>query len=461
MKRRNFIKNIAAASFACIGLNAGDKFKRPNFVFILVDDMGWTGLSVQMHNIIPESKSDYYQTPNLGKFAKSGMRFSNAYAPAPLCTPSRASFLTGKSPAQINMTTPGKSRNAMPWQKLVAPEHINSLSQSENTIAEVLRDSGYRTAHFGKWHLHGDGPGNHGFDFHDGDTRNDGPGLYDDPNPKDIFGITERGINFIKKQVINGVPFYLQLSHFALHTPTKFQTESRNEVDSYERGNYHYDADYAAMIKDFDKAVGMTINEIETLGIMENTYIIFMSDNGAGKGPRSKENYPLSGTKGQLYEGGIRVPLIINGPGIEPNSFCHTNVIGYDLFPTFCELAGVGNKELLENVEGISLVPLLRNEVKDDIFKRDNGEIIFHYPHYGKGPKQVPHSAIIAGNMKLIYFYETKESLLFDLSEDISESINIATEKKDLAEKLKHRLFQYLKKIRAQLPSDNPAYDPN
>ena len=181
---------------------------KPNFVLILIDDLGWTGLSVQMDQALPQSKSDFYQTPRLEQFAQQSMRFSNAYAPAAMCTPTRASILTGKSPAKLHMTTPGPPDRQPKQQKVILPRHINSLPSGETTIAEVLKKQNYATAHFGKWHLSGGGPGAHGFDVHDGETGNGGPGDYTDPNPKDIFGLTQRANAFMQKQVKDPTPVH-------------------------------------------------------------------------------------------------------------------------------------------------------------------------------------------------------------------------------------------------------------
>jgi arylsulfatase A-like enzyme len=166
----------------------------PSFVFILADDMGWTGLSCPIDDKIPASKSDFYQTPQIDSLARQGMRFSNAYSPSSMCTPSRASMLTGKSPALLRMTTPGPAKGQPADRKLIPPQHIDSLPDGEITVAEIFRRRGYATAHFGKWHLGGGGPGRHGFDQHDGDTGNGGPSLYEAPNPKDVFGVTRRAI---------------------------------------------------------------------------------------------------------------------------------------------------------------------------------------------------------------------------------------------------------------------------
>ena len=218
---------VCALSFSALAL--GEETK-PNIVFILIDDMGWTGTSVAVHEGIKESKSDYYQTPNLEELAAQGMTFSSAYAPSPMCTPSRASFLTGKSPAQLHITTPGPVQKARPYRKMTPPAHITSLPAEESTIAEVLRGEGYATAHFGKWHLSGGGPGEHGFDEHDGETGNGGPGLLEDPNPKDIHGLTERAHAFMEAQAKAGKPFYLHLAHYALHSPVLFNVSVRRKA---------------------------------------------------------------------------------------------------------------------------------------------------------------------------------------------------------------------------------------
>ena len=185
-----------------------------------------------MHPDIPNSKSDYYHTPSLERLAREGLRFSDAYAPAPMCTPSRASFLTGKSPAQLGMTNVGRNWKPWAWEKVEQAPSTNTLSPDETTIGEVLRRAGYATAYFGRWHLGTVGPGEHGFDVHDGPTGNE-DGAAADPNPKDIFGITERGSNFMEKNVKEGRPFYLQLWHCAVHDPLVM---SRKTVVAFEIG---------------------------------------------------------------------------------------------------------------------------------------------------------------------------------------------------------------------------------
>ncbi len=463
MKRREFMKSMGicatALTLPTLTLsNVSAQQASPNFLFILVDDMGWTGLSAQMHAAIPESKSDFYRTPNIETLAQQGIRFSSAYAPAPMCTPTRASLLTGKSPAQLHITTPGPASRQPKMQKLIPAQNSNSLSASEITLAEVLKRANYATAHFGKWHLSGGGPGEHGFDAHDGDTANGGPGNFDDPNPKDIFGITARGNTFMEKQVKAGKPFYIQLSHYAVHSPTHTLKQTQAAYENRPPGKVHRDTAYAAMTEDLDTGIGLILDKIGELGVADNTYVIMMSDNGAGGRPRSRENAPLAGGKGTLWEGGIRVPLILRGPGIAPGDFCNVPVIGHDLFVTICELAGL-REALPEGVEGGSLTPLFKHLDQGEV-DRPRAELVFHNPHYGHGPGSQPHSSILLGDYKLIKFYETNALHLYNLAEDIGETQNLAQRLPEKTAELHRHLNDYLVTVNAQLPVENPNYDP-
>jgi len=415
--------------------------------------MGWTGTSVEIDGRIAESKSDFYQTPNIGKLAKQGMRFSRAYSPGSLCTPSRAAILTGKTPAELHMTTPGGGRTQA-YHKLAAPTHIKDLPTSETTIAEVLKKQGYSTAHLGKWHLGRGNPGEHGFDVHDGSTGNEVP---DDKNgPKDIFGITERACAFMEQQARQGRPFYLQLSHYAVHVPVEALDASKEKFSKAQQGDRHSDIDYAAMTFDLDASIAILLDKLDELKLADNTYVVFMSDNGAGGNPRSPQNLPLAGGKGSFYEGGIRVPLIVRGPGIEPDSACSESVTGCDLFPTFCEWAGVPDHGM---IEGTSLIPLLTGEPES--FQRTENSLLFHYPHYGQGPIQKPQSALIAENYKLLKDLESGTVQLFNLENDLSEKNDLSATMPEKTEKLESLLNKRLAQAEAQMPTTNPDYDPD
>ena len=462
LSRREFLSGLAAGAAATAtlyGLAAAEKSKpkKPNIVFILSDDQGWNGLSVQMHPDMPDSKSDYYRTPVLERLASEGMRFSDAYAPAPMCTPTRASLLTGKSPAQLGMTTPGPSRKPRAWEKLEQAPHTSVLPSDTTTIGTVLGRAGYATAYFGKWHLGTVGPGEFGFDASDGPTGNENGNVQDPANPKDIFGITERGSAFMEKSVKEGRPFYLQLWHYAVHGPLQSLKETLEASEARPKGEVHTDPTFAATTEDLDAGVGMTLKKIEELGIADNTFVIYMSDNGAG--PRFSPNTPLANGKGSLWEGGIREPLIVRGPGVKAGAFCGERVAGWDLFPTFCELAGV-EEPLPEGLEGGSLTPLFSSG--KGAVKRPREEVAFHYPHYGQGGEgKSPQSALYLGDFKLMKFYEAGELKLFNLKNDIGEQKDLSEELPEKTDLMHKRLNAYLKQVGAALPKPNPDYDPN
>lgn len=254
--------------------------EQPNFVFILADDMGWTGTSVQVDGTVPDSKSDFYQTPNLEKFASQSMLFARAYSPGPMCTPSRAAIQTGKTPAQLHMTAPGGGQTT-PSQKVTTPRILREFPEAETNMAEMLKKEGYSTAWFGKWHQGRESPGKHGFDFHDGPVGNDVP----EPKngPKDVFGVTKRAIKFIENQVEDGKPFFVQLSHWAVHGPFESSEPSQKKFEDLKRGEFHTDPVYAGMTFDFDVSIGILLKKIDELNLTGNTYVIFMSDNEIGR----------------------------------------------------------------------------------------------------------------------------------------------------------------------------------
>ncbi|HUT91425.1 MAG TPA: sulfatase [Thermoguttaceae bacterium] len=431
---------------------AADETTGPNFVFMLSDDQGWNGLSVAMHPNIAGSKSDLYRTPNLEKLAGQGMRFSNAYAPASVCSPTRCSLQTGKSPAQLRWTKASPIMTAADGHKLIPPMHGKSLPAEETTIAEVLRKAGYATAHYGKWHLGGGGPERHGYDESDGDTGNQDAARFVDPNPVDIFGMSRRAIEFMDKNTKVGKPFFIQLSYHALHYPENALTTTREKYARLASGRNEKNMFRAAITEDLDTGVGMIMEGVDRLGIGSNTYLVYMSDNGAGGGGGRGS---LSGGKGSVREGGIRVPLIVRGPGVPENSFCHERVVGYDLFPTICELAGVTDP-LSNGIEGGSIVSLLSG-AKERV-KRPREELVFHFPHYQSSDG--PHSAILLGNFKLLRFYEAGDEKLFDLSRDIGEQHDLAKDMPEKVVELAARLDRYIEDVGAALPVSNPSYDP-
>ncbi|HEY5652780.1 MAG TPA: sulfatase-like hydrolase/transferase [Pontiella sp.] len=422
---------------------------KPNIIFIYADDMGWTGTSIEMIQNNPETKSDFYKTPNLEKLASQGMVFSQAYAPGPMCTPSRVGILTGKTPAEMHITTPGNGKSDSSKQ-LITPQFSPNLPNIP-TIGTMLKREGYTTALFGKWHIgSNDHAGNHGFDAHDGSTGNKTNGTNEDP--KEIFSLTERGIQFMTDCVKSGTPFYLQLSHYAVHTPTQSRPESINKFENSIAGKIHNQANYAGMTWDLDESIGQVLQALENLHISDNTYVVFMSDNGAPGNRRKPNNSPLFAGKGSLYEGGIRIPFIINGPDIK-TGYCTEAVSGTDLFSTFAAWAGAET----EPDESVSLIPLLQN--KTDLFKRTHA-LLFHYPHYGKGPEQKPQTALIVSNWKLLKDWETNTYQLFDLSNDLEEKNDLSKSNEVKLGEMIQLMDQRLSETQAQLPIQNPDYTP-
>ena len=420
--------------------------ERPNIVFMLADDQGWNGTSVAMHPDIRGSKSDIFHTPNLEKLAAQGMRFSAGYAPASVCSPTRISLMTGKSPAALHWT---KAAPPETGRKLVEPRNVKSISADETTIGQLLRQAGYATAHYGKWHISGGGPGKHGFDEHDGDTGNEHAYQFKDPNPVDIFGMADRAAAFMERNSTAKKPFFIQLSWNALHASENANKATLAKYEQAMPGENSKRITTAAITEDLDTGVGRVMDVIDRLGLTGSTYVIYMSDNGSGGGKKV-----LAGGKGGVWEGGIRVPFIVSGPGVKANSWCHARVVGYDLFPTFCEWAGIARTTLPKGIEGGSIALLLANDGRGDV-QRPREELVFHFPHY---QGDAPHSAIFLGDLKLLHFYEDDHDELYDLANDIGERHDLASKRPADAKKLRERLEQYLTAVDAQLPSANPDY---
>ena len=425
---------------------------QPNVILMLSDDQGWGGLSVAMHPDHLGAKSAIFQTPNLERLASQGMRFSSGYAPASVCSPTRISLQTGRSPASLHWT---KAAPAEEGHKLTEPRLIKSIAANEITIGEILRDAGYATAHYGKWHIAGGGPEKHGYDESDGDTGNENAYQFKDPNPVDIFGMAERTEAFMAKCQKAGKPFFIQLSWNALHASENALEATKAKYANVSTGNNSKQSSVAAITEDLDTGVGRVMDSIDKLGLAETTYVIYMSDNGAGGGKRTG----LNGGKGTMWEGGIRVPFIVRGPGVVANSWCDVPVVGYDLYPTFCEWANVPAVQLPKKIEGGSIASLLANNGKGEV-KRAREELVFHFHHY-QSDDDGPHSAIRMGDLKLIHFYESDREVLFDLSKDIGEQRDVSKQMPAETKQLSNRLQKYLAAVDAQFPIVNPNYDPN
>ena len=427
---------------------------RPNFVFILGEGHGWSSTSVQMDDAVPESKSAFVRTPNLEKLATGGMRMANFYAPSPRCTPSRAALLTGKSPAQLHMTfiNEGKKDSvSIANSRVLTPSASMELPASETTIAGLLKRAGYATAHFGKWHMGRVTPAQHGFDEDDGANGNGGPDNVENPHPKQLQAMTERGMEFIARQVKAAKPFYLQLSHYASRQGGAASPEALAAVKGWGASLSERELAEAAADLDLDLAFGKLLGKLEELGVTKNTYVIFTTDHGTpGRNP------PFAGGKGTVSEGGLRVPFLIRGPGVKPGTCSHVRVIGEDLFPTMAALAQV-KEPLPKGIEGGSFAGILTGCGSGKV-QRPREEFVVHFPHYDKDGIG-PASAILLGDVKLVRAYETGTLRLFNLAKDPGEHHDLAREMPDKAKELDQRLSDYLVAVNAQMPAPNPNYD--
>ena len=428
---------------------------QPNVVLILADDMSWVGTSVLMDPSRPDSKSDYHSTPALERLAREGMRFTDAYAPHPNCSPTRLAIQTGKSPSQLKMTDiinrdSGQFYEGLP---MVPPQHSNHIPHEEITIAELLKQHrpGYVTAHFGKWHLGGGGPGRHGYDDHSGPTSNR-EGNSGAPDPKRSVSVTTRALDFLQHRKLAGEPFYLQVSYYAVHLGVFAFEETVAKFDAKPKGTRHRHAGHAAMTHELDNGVGRILDALDRLGLADKTYVIFTSDDGSYHDQGRIEvstNAPLKGQKASTWEGGIRVPMLVRGPGIEAGGVSRVAVTGTDLYPTVASMARV-QAELPVGIEGASLLGLLHSRGEGDL-SRPFGSLVWHFPHYQTLKGTTPMSSIRAGNWKLVKLYETGDALLFDLSADLGESRDLSAKEPEVSHRLERQLAGYLEAVEAPM----------
>ncbi len=440
--------------------------KQPNIVFLLADDLGWTGLSC--------FGSDFYETPNLDRFATTGMKFTNAYSACTVCSPTRASIMTGMYPARLRLTDFIAGQNR-PYAKLRIPDWNTGLDHSYVTIAEALRDAGYRTAQVGKWHLnhHGRpaseyGPTTHGFDVaFDRPPGTKGyqlrPGANQDGESKSSYltdYLTDKAVEFIDEA--KDKPFFLYFAYHVPHTPIQGREDLVEAFAAKVRDDaIHKNPEYAAMVASLDQSVGRVLERLERHGIADNTLVIFTSDNGGltqryGKHDGFTENLPLRRGKGSAYEGGVRVPTIIRWPGAtKAGSVCAEPISTIDYYPTLLDIAlSTGDTIHNRSVDGRSIAPLLR-ESSTSL----NRDLYWHYPHYHAGGDS-PYSAIRSGDYRLIEFHEDGRTELYDLSKDIGEKANLATTMPGKVVELRVKLETWRGSIDAQMPTPNPNHDP-
>ncbi len=420
--------------------------RRPNVIVFLAEANGWTSTSVLQDEAVPASRSGTIQTPSLDRLAAQGMRFSNFYAPSPRCMPTRASLLSGRSPAALHMTFIPEARNdGASTGMVVPPETITTLPTSTPTIASLLRGVGYGTAHFGKWHAGNLNPTMYGFDVSDGATSNRGPDNVDHPNPVQAWRIADRAIEFMNAQAAARRPFFLQVSSYGGKDEIDVRPESYAMAAARLPGANVRDIALAAVQMEWDLNVGRVLTRLDELGLTADTYVFFTSDHGA-QGPNS--NPPLAAGKGTVWEGGIRVPLFVRGPGVRMGVSSRVRTTGVDLLPTIARVAGV--TALPSGLEGGDLGPLLAGTGAE--VRRPREELVVHFPHYDMDPLG-PASCILLGNYKLTRFWETGSQRLFDLSADLREANDLAAREPARVAELAARLDAYLRAVNAQIPT--------
>ena len=436
--------------------------KKPNFIVIVGEGHGWSSTSVSMDDGRKDAKAPHTLTPNLAKLSSQGMRMSSFYASCPRCTPSRASFFTGVSPTKLHMTYVNegggqKGRGGDPQSvapdsvntKLLPPTPIMSFPNGTKTVGDVLRDAGYKTAHFGKWHVGRLDPKTSGFDESDGPNTNSGPGNNRTPNPGEAKHITDEGIAFIEKSIKEGKPFYLHVDHYGGGSQAEVTPETYKMVSEMYPNSREKELSLSGVMHDMDIQIGRLMEKIDDLGLADNTYIVYTADHGT----QGNANRPLSRGKGSVLEGGIRIPMIVRGPGIKPGSTSSVRAIGWDLLPTFASISGA---KIPEAVEGGSLAGVWKGETS---LTRPASEFVIHFPHYDLG-NGGPASAIYDKEYKLFRSYETGNSSLFNIIVDPEESKDLAKSQPAKVAELEKRLETYLKSVNAQMPSPNPNFKP-
>ncbi len=426
---------------------------RPNVVFFLVDDMSWSDPVCYGNRV--------YETPNFNRLAREGMRFTDAYAACPVCSPTRASIMSGKYPATLNLTDwlPGMHpRN----RKLIGPAFIRQLPAEEITIAETLKKAGYTTGSVGKWHLGSTGflPQDQGFDVNVAGTAAGSPaGGYYLPNKMNLPGakkgeyLTDRlsieGCKFIRAN--RDRPFFLYLSHHSVHTPIQGKPELvKKYQQKFAAAGIRRNAHYAAMMQSADESLGRVLDTLDELDMAGRTIVLFMSDNGGLSGVTS--NAPLREGKGHVYEGGIREPMIVRWPGtVEPGTTCGVPVSSVDFYPTILEMCGL-QRDPRQALDGESIVPLLK---QSGSLRRE--AIFWHYPHYSP-QRGVPAGAVRQGDFKLMELYEDGHLELYNLAEDIGERNNLAEKMPEKTAELHKLLVDWRKQVDARPATRNPNY---
>ncbi len=457
-------------SILLMGLITDAAERPPNIVLLLADDLGWTGVGCY--------GSDLHETPHIDRLATQGMRFTSAYAACTVCSPTRASIMTGQYPARLHLTDfiAGQLR---PYEKLTIPAWTKYLRPEELTVAEALKALGYATAHVGKWHLAARRavpgrqaeefqPTRQGFDVSIPKPQRS-KGYFLPPDYVRANGdqgayvtdyLTDEAMTWIER--MKHGPFFLYLAYHTPHTPIQgkkgLKAHYTRKLQNMPNAR-HRNPSYAAMIHSLDESVGRIMAQLQHSGLSKNTLLVFVSDNGGltqryGKIDGIADNHPLRRGKGSAYEGGVRVPMIAHWPGFIPaGQTCAEPVMTIDFFPTFVDLAGASAGSL--EFDGVSLKGLLRNGQT----KLGRDALCWHYPHYHAGG-DAPYSAIRSGAWRLISFHDDTPPALYNLDKDIGEQHNLAQEEHTKFQELQGKLFAWRKRVGAQMPTENSHYDP-
>ncbi len=457
---------ITVSTFVAFCATAADR--RPNIVFFFIDDMGWTDLGY--------AGSDYYETPNIDRLAAEGIVFTDAYANAPNCAPSRACLMSGLYTPRHGVFTVGDPRRGNhAFRKLEPVENKTVLDDGFFTLAEALQQSGYTTATMGKWHL-GKDPTTQGFDVNIAGREWGSPsgGGYHSPfkypslvnEEKGEYltdALTREACAFIEEQ--QDEPFFLYLTHYAVHTPIQGRADLVAKYKEKPKSKHHTNATYAAMIESVDHSVRDVLAKLDDLKLADDTVVLFFSDNGGHVGATS--NHPLRGYKGMLYEGGIREPMIVKWPGVtKAGSRCDEPVIGIDIYPTLLEMTETPlEKSRINLLDGVSITPVLR----DPTASLEREAIFWHFPCFLQGTgdphggpfRTTPAGAIRKGDWKLIEWFESGRLELYNLKSDLSETTNLAESEPEKLMELHEAMLAWRREVNAPVPTTpNPKYDP-
>ncbi len=445
--------------------------RKPNVVMFLIDDLGWRDIGA--------NGSTYYQTPNIDRLAREGVRFTDAYAACAVCSPTRAAVLTGKYPARLLLTDwlpdgrwPSKAR-------LRSGRFVRELPLEEVTIAEALREAGYRTASIGKWHLGAEPfslPEHHGFDVNVGGNAHGAPGdfffpyagnwaipttdlrvrwnVFPDGKPGEYLTdrLTDEAVKFIREN--RERPFFLYLPHYAVHTPLQAKPELVAKYEKIPEAQRQGKPVYAAMVESMDESIGRVMATLRELGLEQDTMVIFTSDNGGFYNATS--NAPLRANKGAYYEGGIRVPLIVKWPGVAKAGHVSSEpVTSTDFYPTCLAAAGLPPRPN-QHMDGRNLQPLLAGGAT-----LGRPAIFWHFPHYNDHPHSVPSGVIRQGPWKLIETFDPEGLELYNLADDLGEQRNLAATQPARVAELKRALDAWRVEVGAEMMRPNPDHDPS